>query len=910
MARLFTTGAELGHIQAEGLTATGANATFATDRARTGSRSLKVLPTSASTWFGRTLTWVNARDYWVRAYFQTDTIGPAGNPALILGTVAGSWAELRLEPNGAGAIRFATAGGHSNLSAAGVISADTWHRIEVRFHYDTTAGVQASEGYEVLVDGVSVLSGNIDMGGSLPTAVFFGQDSGTAAVAGTGPFWYDDIAINDDQGADQNSWPGAGEVRYLRPVAALANGEGANWVKPGGSSTDRHTSLDNAPPVFETYDSSAASAEDYLHNVTGGTNVQQNISLEVEDYTTAGLGASDVVSLVQLVMITGSSSGTDTAGELTGVSNPAITLFSFAAFDNGVASATPTTWPRQASTVVYSPTVTKGDRPVVLVRKATSTTRVALINALALIVESVPSNTTAVGASLAMPYTVRAAVGSSRSLPYTLRAPVGTSLAQPFTVKVAAGRSLSTPYTVRAPVGSSRAFPYTVSALAGRSLAQPYTVRANVGRSLVLPFDVRALAGRSLALPYLLRAAVGRSLALPYDVAEASGEGRYIEVSWVELEVPAAVGVTAVGRSLVMPYTVKARAGNSLEQPYTVKAAVGSSVATPYIVRATVGQSLAQPFTIHQLAGRSVALPYLVRVAAGRSLDLPYLLRAAVGRSLVLPYEVAGPLGVVGRSLVLPYTVRQLAGRSLSQPYSITILAGRSLALPYSIRATAGRSLATPYLLRGRAARSLAMPYTVRQLAGQSVALPYSIRVTAGRSLATPYLLRARAGRSLAMPFGVAGRVGSSLAMSYIVRARVGRSLVLPYTLTFEVGRSLAMPYKISATAGRSLQLRYSIVGRAGASLAMPYTVRRVAGRSLAMPYSFGNLAGASLVMSYTIHAWLPQPHEAFPVFRSAQAVAVVRVSTAHSYRNADAAAILPDEEAEPIRDEALVESL
>lgn len=462
---------------------------------------------------------------------------------------------------------------------------------------------------------------------------------------------------------------------------------------------------------------------------------------------------------------------------------------------------------------------------------------------------------------------------------------------------VAVGRSLALPYTVRAPVGSSRALPYTVKALAGRSVA--------------LPFTVRALAGRSLALPYLLGAAVGRSLVLPYDVAAATGEGRYIEVSWLELEVPSAEGtVQPVGRSLVMPYTVRARAGQSLEQPYTVREAVGRSVATPYVVRAPAGRSLAQPFTIQQLAGRSVTFPYLILVTAGRSVALPYLVRAAAGRSLVLPYDVAGPLGVVGRSLVLPYTVRQLSGGSVATPYSITVAVGRSVVLPYSMRSVAGRSLETPYLLRGRAASSLVLPYTVRQRVGQSTALPYTIRVSAGRSLATPYLLRGRAGQSLALPYGVAGVAGSSLAMSYTVRSLVGRSLVLPYTLTLQVGRSLVLPYRISSTAGRSLALSYSIVGRAGAGLVMSYTVRRAVGRSLAMPYSFGNLAGASLEMLYTISAWLPQPHEAFPVVRSAQAVAVLRLSTAHTYRNADAAAILPDEEAVPIRDEALVESL
>lgn len=90
-------------------------------------------------------------------------------------------------------------------------------------------------------------------------------------------------------------------------------------------------------------------------------------------------------------------------------------------------------------------------------------------------------NTTAVGVSLAQPYSVASSLAS-----------VGVSLAQPFTVTTAVGKSDALPYSIASALSA-----------VGESLTQPYGVIGAVGKSLAAPYTLAStVAGESLALSY------------------------------------------------------------------------------------------------------------------------------------------------------------------------------------------------------------------------------------------------------------------------------------------------------------------------------------------------------------------------------------------------------------------------
>lgn len=379
---MYTSGFELAHQQAEGLILSG-TPTFATDRVRTGARSLKI-DAGVLEYVLLNLTFVSGRDYWIRDYFQFDAL-PGANPQLIFGVQQGGgsgWVELRVDSSGDLSLE-SQAGAIANGVAS--LVPDTWYKVSMRIRFNAAG----NEEYEVKVDDTIVLATATQA--TITTAwaqVFIGMNAGSAT--GVSASWHDDFAINDDQGADQNTWPGAGSVHYLFPAADPGTSS-ANWQKPGGATTNRHTSLDSPPPIYETYDSTSGSAEQYLRNAATGANAA--LLLNTGSYDSI-IPPTDSIALMQLIAETGSSSATDTAGDFGVSANPVIAQEAFAAFDNGVASGTVTTWPRRAGIVVYDPVVTRSNPATLQIRKVTSTTRVAIVNALVLIVESVPSTGT------------------------------------------------------------------------------------------------------------------------------------------------------------------------------------------------------------------------------------------------------------------------------------------------------------------------------------------------------------------------------------------------------------------------------------------------------------------------------------------------------------------------------------
>ena len=402
---------------------------------------------------------------------------------------------------------------------------------------------------------------------------------------------------------------------------------------------------------------------------------------------------------------------------------------------------------------------------------------------------------TAVGASLATPYTVRDDVGRSLALPATVRRPVGQILAVPSKVRTLATRTLAVPYKVNARVGQSLAVPYKVRSLAGRSLATPSTVRALAIRSRAAvhrsgarepsprhPVHLRSQAGRSVALAYGVAGITGKSLALTFGV---SGP------------------LVAVGRSLATTYAVRRLAGVSVALPHLMKRLAGQSLLAPYRVRVLVARSLAMPSTVRVLVTRSLAAPYTIRVATGRTLSQSYSLRGLAGRSLSVTYAVAavpsaaGPAarlywiefsapvgGTVGRSLPLPHPARRAATASLVLSYSVLPRSprGRSPCRTAS-PCSPGRASRLRTVCAGADRRSLALPYSLRRGVGQTLCDSVR-RSSAGGSCARAALLRARARRSVAGDSVLVAPASRGQGrMKYDVIGRAAGSLALPYGL-------------------------------------------------------------------------------------------------------------------------------
>lgn len=377
MSRVMTIGFEIGDYHGEP-DAVGASGTVSSGAARSGSYGMDV---SGAVYCGPNgVTYVSGRHYYLRTFVRWTTFGSSSYSQVYVRNAGTDYFGIRVTTSGVVQLwRDVGAGAPVQIGSDGpTLAAGVWHRLDLHFMVDTAT---TSDYVEARVNGVTFASGTADLGNTLPNTLFIqGAPGSTGAHV-------DDVAMNDDQGSAENSWPPDGKIIHLFPVSDSAVGTG--WQKPGGGTTGLYSSVDNTPPQGIADSTSAANAEKQIRNAT--SNASTNYDANCQSYEAAGISARDRIVLTRAYVLTGSSSATNTAGAVRLVSNPAdASESSFASFDNGVASTYPTNWGHWPTPYTYNPSVTLGTQPVVRVGKRTATTRVALVPQMAVQVEYVP----------------------------------------------------------------------------------------------------------------------------------------------------------------------------------------------------------------------------------------------------------------------------------------------------------------------------------------------------------------------------------------------------------------------------------------------------------------------------------------------------------------------------------------
>ncbi len=164
-------------------------------------------------------------------------------------------------------------------SDSSALTLNTWYRLELKID-STTLASTAVEARLYAASAESTLlwnpSGTIDLLAD-PNRLLVGLVAGNS----TFDMVYDDIAVNDNSGTYQNSWPGAGQLCILRPNGA---GDNTQWTRGGADSGSNWGQVDETTPNDVT---------DY---------VQSNTSGQIDDYTLtdtpAGMNASDIINWV------------------------------------------------------------------------------------------------------------------------------------------------------------------------------------------------------------------------------------------------------------------------------------------------------------------------------------------------------------------------------------------------------------------------------------------------------------------------------------------------------------------------------------------------------------------------------------------------------------------------------------
>lgn len=224
--------------------------------------------------------------FYFRTYFRVDTL-PSTTVGITRIASATSAMVCDLRMTTTGTIQVVDTVGTIGTSAA--LSTGTWYRLELMI--DLT-GAGATDIVTFRIDGVTSVTSStrtisVNMG-----QWFFGNTTGAASGI---LCYYDDMAINDNTGSVQNSWPGEGKIIHLRPNAA---GDNNTWPKSTLSAGDanNYQDMDEVTPD---------DASTRLRRTT--------TTVKVDDYNVddpSSLNSYDNITLVHVGIRGGSLSGT------------------------------------------------------------------------------------------------------------------------------------------------------------------------------------------------------------------------------------------------------------------------------------------------------------------------------------------------------------------------------------------------------------------------------------------------------------------------------------------------------------------------------------------------------------------------------------------------------------------------
>jgi hypothetical protein len=240
---------------------------------RSGSYALKALPSNNYGYVGiQTAVLVAGRTYKDRVYLRIKTSFSAASP-IIDREAGGGAAAWRIVLNTNDTLQLTDGAGTNIGSASPALPKDNFeNRIEISYAY--IGGACSAR-----LNGVEFASGTATPSiGAYYLWVGVGLDDVNVA---SGEIYFDDIAINNDQGTYQNSWPGSGKVIYRRPSGA---GESAQWLRAGTDSGANWSQCNSRPP-----DDAAA----YVRSTTLN-------ALDMYAITNFGLDGTETVNVVEV----------------------------------------------------------------------------------------------------------------------------------------------------------------------------------------------------------------------------------------------------------------------------------------------------------------------------------------------------------------------------------------------------------------------------------------------------------------------------------------------------------------------------------------------------------------------------------------------------------------------------------
>lgn len=266
------------------LTSIGTAASVQTSNVRSGSYSFLVNPSTQNS--TSAFQFINPPDatgivYYARAYIYITAL-PASGAVAILGlasSTANGNIHSAISLTSSGTLRIVSPSSSVTTDIgtgdSAALSLNTWYCVEISSSWNGTTRTSAAR-----LNGVqfsTATGGNASF-----TYIRFGAYAN--GVNNTCTIYFDDLAVNDNTGSLQNSWPGEGKIIHLMPNAAGDSNTFATQTGGTAGAANNYTRVNEIPPNDATsFNGSITLNEEDMFNVAN-----------------SGIGASDTVNIVHV----------------------------------------------------------------------------------------------------------------------------------------------------------------------------------------------------------------------------------------------------------------------------------------------------------------------------------------------------------------------------------------------------------------------------------------------------------------------------------------------------------------------------------------------------------------------------------------------------------------------------------
>ena len=699
MSRLWSYGAELQSTVAgtEADTFTGTTS-ISTAVKRSGAASLRCNPTAGTGFVSHTYRAASTVRTFFRAYVRFDTLPSADCALLANSDLSSNFPSIWYKASGT---CFQGKDGTPMFvgSTSGAITTGVWYRLELDFN-DASGDLM-----NIYIDGTQICT-NVnggDLGGS--GAIRFGIISPSV----TADAYFDDVAVNDSIGSVQTGLPGAGSIVHLYPNAA---GDANGWATAVGGTAGAANNFTRvaevSPDDITTYNQTT---------VTGTTTIDD---FNVTDAATAGIGAGDTITLVQVGHRHGSSA-TTTASVVTRLKGQAAgTLLESASLPVNIngwrthANAVPkthriTAYVNPQGSVAW--TVSAINSMQIGYRGNVSQTAVRRMSSIWALVEYVPASTTHVSQTLDVRWRTLNKVAQTLDARWKVSNIVSKSVDLRWAVRSTVAQSTDLRWAVRSVVSKPVDFRWITRNLVSKAIDLRWTSYARASQTLDARWNVRNTVTNSVDYRW-------RSLNL---VSTAT------DIRWRTLN--------RVAGAVDYRWQVRNAVQRAVDYRWAVRASVSGSLDFRWAVRNKVTSTLDLRWAVRSVVAASLDARWIVRATVSTGMDLRWIVRSSVASPIEFVWVSGGTAIHVSRALDLRWTVRNVVAAPLDVRWALRMGVSGSLDLRWAQRAVASRSLDLRWTAAGRIASSLAVVWAVRGATAGTLDLRWVVRSQISRPL-------------------------------------------------------------------------------------------------------------------------------------------------------------------------------